>query len=60
VASSAGFENVTVVDHPVIAQKPTELRDKSTRPERFRNLLRDASSLLAAEAPRNLLLTPAM
>jgi hypothetical protein len=46
VTSSAEFGNVTAVDHPVITQKPTELRD--------------VSSLLATEAPRNLLLTPAV
>lgn len=58
MAARSGFENVTVVDHPVIAHKLTELRDKSTRPERFRDLLRDVSTLLAAEATRDLPLTP--
>jgi uracil phosphoribosyltransferase len=58
MAASTGFANVTVVGHPVIAHKLTEMRDKSTRPERFRDLLRDISALLAAEATRDLPLVP--
>ena len=58
MAAGTGFENVTVVDHPVIAHKLTELRDKSTRPERFRDLLRDISAFLAVEATRDLPLAP--
>jgi uracil phosphoribosyltransferase len=54
MATSPGFENVIVVDHPVVGHKLTELRDKSTRPERFRHLLRDVSVLLACEATRDL------
>lgn len=54
MVKGAGFENVTVVDHPVIIHKLTEMRDKSTRPERFRNLLRDVSAILASEATRDL------
>lgn len=56
--ATARFENVVVVDHPVVIHKLTELRDKATRPERFRDLLRDISALLAAEATRDLPLTP--
>jgi len=58
MAAKAEFANVTVVDHPVIVHKLTELRDKKTRPERFRDLLRDVSALLAAEATRDLPLSP--
>jgi uracil phosphoribosyltransferase len=54
MATSPAFDNVIVVDHPVVVHKLTELRDKSTRPERFRHLLRDVSVLLACEATRDL------
>ncbi len=56
--ASSEFENVYVVDHPVVVHKLTELRDKSTRPERFRHLLRDVSVLLACEATRDLPVEP--
>lgn len=58
MVEGAAFENVTVVDHPVVVHKLTELRDKSTRPERFRDLLRDVSAVLAYEATRNLPFRP--
>jgi uracil phosphoribosyltransferase len=58
VAGNTAFEKVMVVDHPVVVHKLTELRDKSTRPERFRNLVRDISVVLAVEATRDLPLAP--
>ncbi len=58
MTASSEFENVYVVDHPVVIHKLTELRDKSTRPERFRHLLRDVSVLLACEATRDLPVEP--
>ena len=58
MAAPAKFENVIVVDHPVVIHKLTELRDKSTQPERFRHLLRDVSVLLACEATRDLPVQP--
>ncbi len=58
MATSPKFANVYVVDHPVVVHKLTELRDKATRPERFRHLLRDVSVLLACEATRDLPVEP--
>lgn len=58
MAANTSFENVTVVDHPVIVHKLTELRDPATQAERFRHLLRDISVVLACEATRDLPLTP--
>jgi len=54
MVSATEFERVFVVDHPVVAHKLADLRDKTTRPERFRHLLRDVSMLLACEATRDL------
>jgi uracil phosphoribosyltransferase len=56
--NDAAFKNVTVVDHPVVIHKLTELRDKTTRPERFRDLVHDVSVVLAVEATRALPLAP--
>ena len=58
MVTSAGFDNVIVVDHPVVVHKLAELRDQSTQPERFRHLLRDVSVLLACEATRDLPVEP--
>ena len=58
MADNTAFEKVMVVDHPVVVHKLTELRDKSTRPERFRDLVRDISIVLAVEATRDLPLAP--
>lgn len=58
MAGNTAFEKVTVVDHPIVVHKLTELRDKSTRPERFRALVRDISVVLAVEATRDLPLAP--
>ena len=58
MVAGAGFDNVIVVDHPLVVHKLTELRDQSTQPERFRHLLRDVSVLLACEATRDLPVEP--
>lgn len=58
MVAAAEFNNVHVIDHPVVVHKLTELRDKSTQPERFRHLLRDVSVLLACEATRDLPVQP--
>lgn len=58
MVASERFEKVTVVDHPVVVHKLTELRDTATQPERFRHLLRDVSILLACEATRDLPVKP--
>ncbi len=58
MTESSAFKNVTVVDHPVVVHKLTQLRDETTQPERFRDLLRDVSMLLACEATRDLPVAP--
>jgi uracil phosphoribosyltransferase len=45
---------LTVVDHPVVAHRITELRDVATGRDRFRTVLGELSSLLAYEALRDL------
>lgn len=47
--------NVTEVDHPLIRHHLTRLRDSSTQPLRFRNLIRRLAVLLAYEATKDLL-----
>ena len=49
--------DVTVVDHPLIQHKLTELRRKETVTSVFRRTLREISFLLAYEATRDLGLT---
>ena len=50
-------EHLTVVDHPIVQQKLTPMRDKSTSTKSFRQLLREISHLLAYEVTRNLPMT---
>jgi len=50
-------ENLTIVDHPLIQHKLTEMRDKGTPPAVFRRSLREISALLAFEAMRDLPVT---
>lgn len=45
---------VIVVDHPLVQHKLTKLRDKSTEPKEFRELLSEISSLMLYEVTRNL------
>ena len=40
--------------HPLVAHKLTRLRDKSTNPKKFRELIREISALLAYEATADL------
>jgi len=47
-------DNVTVLDHPLIQHKLTLLRDKSTGPKEFRELLDEISMLMAYEVTRDL------
>ncbi len=49
--------DVTVVDHPLVQHKLTELRRKETESPVFRRTLREISFLLAYEATRDLGLT---
>ncbi|MCB0263406.1 MAG: uracil phosphoribosyltransferase [Calditrichaeota bacterium] len=48
------FKNLTVVDHPLIADKLTRLRSVETPHHEFKMLLDAVSSLLFYEASRNL------
>jgi uracil phosphoribosyltransferase len=45
---------VTVVDHPVLAHRVAQLRDKDTDGDTFRRLVSEVSALLAYEALRDL------
>lgn len=51
------FENLTVVDHPLIQHKLTLMRQHDTPSALFRQLLREISTLLAYELLRDLELT---
>jgi uracil phosphoribosyltransferase len=48
------MDNVTVVGHPLVQHKLTLLRDRTTPPPAFRQLLRDMSTMLGYEATRDL------
>ncbi len=43
--------------HPLVAHKVTLLRDKNTKPERFRALVREIAALMTYEATADLLVT---
>ena len=45
---------VTVVDHPVLAHRLAQLRDRETGNDTFRQLISEVSGLLAYEALRDL------
>lgn len=48
------LDNLTVVDHPLVAHKITMLRDQSTNSASFRSLCQEVTLLTAYEALRNL------
>ena len=48
------FPNLTVVDHPLIRHKLTQLRDIETDTEAFRRLVKELSYMLAYEVTRDL------
>ena len=48
------MENLTIIDHPLIQHKLTEMRKKHTSSNHFRTLLKEISLLLAYEITRNL------
>lgn len=52
------MENVYVSEHPLVRHKLTKLRDKDTKPKKFRELIRELAILLAYEATLDLGLTP--
>jgi len=45
-------------NHPLVKHKLTKLRDKNTKPKKFRELIREISTLLAYETTRDLALEP--
>jgi uracil phosphoribosyltransferase len=50
--------NLFASKHPLVAHKLTLLRDKSTDPKRFRELVREIAALLAYEATADLVTSP--
>lgn len=48
------MHNVTIIDHPLVRAKLTQLRDKTTPPAEFRRLVREIAMLMAFEATRGL------
>ena len=48
--------NVTCSNHPLVKHKLTRLRDRSTEPKKFRELIREIAILLAYEATADLAL----
>ena len=53
-------EHLTVVKHPLVQHKLTQMREKSTSTAGFRQLLREISQLLAYEITRELPMTTRM
>jgi uracil phosphoribosyltransferase len=52
------MSQVQVSDHPLVKHKLTKLRDTTTKPKKFRELIREISILLAYEATSDLKLQP--
>jgi uracil phosphoribosyltransferase len=50
-------ENIYESQHPLVKHKLTKLRDKATKPKKFRELIREISILLAYETTQDLALT---
>jgi uracil phosphoribosyltransferase len=48
----------TVIDHPLVAHKLTELRDVRTHPSDFRRLCNELATLLGYEATRHIKVSP--
>jgi len=55
--SNSVFDNVTVVDHPLVQHKLTLMRSRDTASAQFRHLLREISVLLGYDALKDLELT---
>ena len=51
--------NVFASPHPLVAHKLTKLRDRSTDPKKFRELIREIAALIAYEATLDLVTVPA-
>ncbi len=52
------MDNVFSSRHPLVAHKLTKLRDKTTKPKKFRELVREIAALLTYEATADLALRP--
>ncbi len=52
------MSSVHVSNHPLIVHKLSRLRDKSTEPKKFRELVREIAALLTYEATADLLTMP--
>lgn len=52
------MSNIFPSPHPLVAHKLTRLRNKSTEPKKFRELIREIAALLAYEATADLLVMP--
>lgn len=52
------MSNVFASRHPLVGHKLSRLRDRSTDPKRFRELVREISALLAYEATADLQTIP--
>ena len=52
------MKNVYESTHPLVKHKLTRLRDKNTKPKKFRELVRELAALLTYEATADLLTTP--
>lgn len=52
------MKNVYASEHPLVAHKLTKIRDKTTEPKKFRELIREISALLAYEATLDLVSDP--
>ncbi len=53
-------DNVFVSTHPLVAHKLTKLRDSSTDPKKFRELIREIAALITYEATLDLETSPIM
>ena len=51
------MKNVYISDHPLVQHKMTKLRDKSTDPKKFRELIREIAGLLTYETTRDLFIS---
>jgi len=52
------MSNIFPSPHPLVAHKLTKLRDSSTKPKKFRELVREIAALLAYEATADLVIEP--
>ena len=51
-------DNVFASPHPLVAHKLTKLRDRTTEPKKFRELIREIAGLIVYEATLDLATVP--